>query len=71
MVENGEGKSKFTNLLTKYVFINSFFFWKTKPITKINVFLMSTKYYSSRARWFGASIKKNTNVMVRLEVQQS
>lgn len=71
MVENGEGKSKFTNLLTKYVFINSFFFLENEADHKINVFLISTKYYSSRTRWFGASIKKNTNVMVRLEVQQS
>lgn len=41
MVENGEGKSKFTNLLTKYVFINSFFFLENEADHKTNVFLLA------------------------------
>lgn len=68
MVENGEGKLKFINLLIKYVFINLFFFGKMKLIIKINVFFISIKNYSLRIRWFGVLIKKNINVMVRLEV---
>lgn len=38
MVENGEGKSKFTNLLTKYVFINSFFFLENEADQKNKCF---------------------------------
>lgn len=69
MVENGEGKLKFINLLIKYVFINFFLGGGGNEVDyKINVFFMSTKYYSLRVRWFGVLIKKNINVMVRLEV---
>lgn len=38
MVENGEGKSKFTNLLTKYVFVNSFFFLENEADQKNKYF---------------------------------
>lgn len=38
VVENGEGKSKFTNLLTKYVFVNSFFFLENEADQKNKCF---------------------------------